>query len=216
MNRCAAVIAGVLLALAGATRSDAAFSGLYDPGFELESPNTTFGDLGATNGVWSSFGSPKYSITAGYAHSGSDSVASVPGSGLYQFEISSVGDGSDLFGQTVDYSFWVIDPSGTGSLNWQFDARDTATNVYSAQAGGTVDGSTDTSYEEISGSFVVPDSTTTVPNALVVTLSGASGGPFYSDDFALNVAAVPEPASLGLLGVAASVGLLRRRRMANA
>jgi hypothetical protein len=209
-------LAGALLALGATSRSDAAFLGLYDPGFESESPGTAFGDSGATNGVWSSFGAPKYAITASESHSGSNSVESSPGSGLYQFEISTVGDGSDLYGQTVDYSFWVIDPSGTGSLNWQFDARDTATNVYSAQANGTVVGSNDTTYQEISGSFVVPVSTTTTPNALVVTLNGATGGPFYADDFSLNVATVPEPASLGFVALSASAGLLRRRRPANA
>jgi hypothetical protein len=173
-------LAGLLPAISRAT-----IPALYDPSFELEAPGTIFPDDGATNGVWSSFGD-KYTITASNAHTGNNSVETSDG-GLYQFLISNVGDGSDLYGQTVAYSFWVVDPNaGPETVNYHFDARDTATNVYSAAVDGTIVGSNVPTETHFFGTFNVPTSATTVPNALVVQIAGATGA-FYFDDFSLAV-----------------------------
>jgi hypothetical protein len=215
----AASVAAVLSG--GFWASHASANLLTDPGFEgqVAAPNP---DPTGVPG-WANFGGAQFSST--YARTGTESLwspnegggYSVPGS--YQVFAASPGE-------NFTFSGWVYTPdalvSGSNDfaiLQMSFFSGSPPSNYAGGTNLGTVGVNVGTpaggggvplpqgvwTYASISGT--APAGTNSI-GAYVLGINADANSDFYFDDMSLNV---PEPTSLGLLGIG-GLALIRRRR----
>jgi len=211
----AVATAGLLFG--GAARTASAQNLIANPGFEA--PDSSGGEQTAAGSGWQSW-NPWVSpftgfITTAQHHAGTQAGKTFggPNSGFYQFVpvtggtrinasgwlLNSSSDPMNDPGQTVDLRLTFFDgPNGTGN---NLGLVISPTNINST----TKDVWTQVSLSNV----LVPASAQSVQWLAFENNPASQGGAFFVDDAALSL--VPEPATLGVMALAALAALGRRR-----
>ncbi len=213
MNRNLACAVSAFLVLVGATAPAAAANLLANPGFEIPvlAGGDTFGAVG-----WNVFGGGTFTIKLA-PHSGDNAFKTFgQTSGAFQ-------DFAATPGQLWQGSAWILNPSfdamagsqiATANIEW----RDAVNNVISflpsapSITAATPQGSDAAGYTLVNVAGIAPPLTATARFVLLTgAFAGPGGGAPFFDDASFEL--VPEPAALGLIGIATiCLGACRRRR----
>jgi len=227
----AASIGGALASalICGAFSSSASAQNiLTDPGFENQTaaPNPNPSNIAG----WSTFNGAAFLSTPA-AHSGSWVMDAPAGGG--GFTVPGAYESFNATpGQTFTLSGFVYTPSTlvTGDndfailqLSWFTGAAPLASNIGGNGTAGVDIG--DPAGTPPAGTVALPEGTwefasvtgtapagTNSMGAFLLGINADTNGTFYFDDMTLTETAVPEPASLGLLGLGSLMVLKRRRR----
>lgn len=216
----AGVFAGILAGLCAGAFAPTASATVYtvlNPSFE--SPSAAAGDVaGSTN--WLTVAGGAFTSTAA-AHTGTQAGKAFGNPGLYQQTVNV----SDPIGTSYTASVFALhlsaDPlTGTGAAFINIDFLNSSgsviTTVTSGEEGSLL-ASTDPKdvWKQLAVTAPSVAGTTAIRIDLVMgpyNGTGAGGGAAFFDDAALTSAAVPEPASLGALGIAGAALICRRRQ----
>ena len=216
----AAIATTASLALATAAQADILAQWTFETSIPTTSgPHTAEGGVFAGSSVASSNSGGTFSNPAGNGSTESFSSNGWDAGEYYQFQTSSSGFES----LTVSYG-QATSSTGPGDFDFFYSTNGTSfTQFGSTYDGPTLDFSTTTFRPENVLSWDLSaisglDNASTVffrvaVNGTLAENGGttASTGTFRIDDFTVNATAIPEPASMALLGLSGLV-LLRRRR----
>ena len=211
-------VAGVVV-LSAASKASATVYTVVNPSFEAT--NASAGDVNAAAG-WTLYSGDTAYTSAAAAHTGTQSAKMFGSPGLMQQTIAVTDPVGTDYTATVyaeDLSTDALSGTEGGFINMDFlnSSGGVITTVTGGEEGSDLTTADPTNTFELL-SVNAPSVAGTVAIQIDILAgpyngNGAGGGAVYMDDVTLSspTVATPEPASLGLLGLAGAA-LLRRRR----